>query len=402
MSKTTSPDDCGTISNEVTVGASNEPDNDQFPNTDGADIVVNCPDLEVVKSGNGPLSAGQIATFTITVTNHGPGTAYDVTLTDQLPSGTWSLGGANAADCAHQRQQPAQLRLRRSRRRRLSDHHRQQDDRRRRLRHDPQRRHRRGVQRGHRDRPVPEQRRRRHRRQLPRCDRHQDRQRHDQRRSARDVRHRGHQPRAGHGVRRDPQRPAAGWHLDARRRRCARDCSISASNLLTCDFGDLANGASRTISLSRETTAEDCGELPNTATVSASNEAEEDTDNNDSSDTITVDCPLIVITKTADDPIVDAGDQIGFVVTVTNTGDGSAFNVTVTDVLPVIAGLSWSIESQSPAGSWSIVAGTLTVRPGHAGLRRERLRPHHQHHYVRHLRRRPERRVRRLRRRQRL
>ena len=60
---------------------------------------INCPDLEVVKDGNGPINGGEDAVFTITVTNHGPGDASDVTLEDQLPAGTWTLGGADAAAC---------------------------------------------------------------------------------------------------------------------------------------------------------------------------------------------------------------------------------------------------------------------------------------------------------------
>ena len=182
VSKTTAAADCGTIHNEVTVGASNEPDNDQFPNTDDADIVVNCPDLGVVKSGNGPLSAGQVATFTITVTNHGVGTAKAATLTDQLPAGTWTLGGANAAACA-----------------------------------------------------------------------------------------------------------------------------ISATNLLTCAFGDLASGASRTFTVSKTTAAVDCGTIHNDVTVGASNEpANGQFPNTDDAD-IVVNCPDVTVVKTGNGT-VNAGE----------------------------------------------------------------------------------------------
>ena len=362
MSKTTTADDCGTIHNEVTVSASNEPINDQFPNSDDADIVVNCPDLEVVKTGNGPLSAGQVATFTITVTNHGPGTAYDVTLSDQLPAGTWTLGGANAADCSINGSNlltcdfgdladEAFATFTVSKTTVADD-----------------------CGTIHNDVTVAASNEDTETDQFPNSDgadivvncpdvtviKTGNGTISAGQLATFDIAVTNLGPGTAFGVTLSDQLPAGTWTLGGLN---AADCSIDGSNLLTCDFGDLANGDSRTISLSRETTAEDCGELPNTATVFATNEAEEDTDNNESSDTITVDCPLIVITKTADDPIVDAGDQIGFTVTVTNTGDGSAFNVTVTDVLPVIAGLSWSIESQSPAGTWSIVAGTLTFGP---------------------------------------
>ena len=42
---------------------------------------------------------------------------------------------------------------------------------------------------------------------------------------------------------------------------------------------------------------------------------------------------------------MSAGDQIGFVITATNAGAGEARGVTVTDTLPVQAGVSWSIDA---------------------------------------------------------
>ena len=82
VSKTSDAGDCEAIPNTVTVAATNEPAGATTDNTSQATIVVDCPDLEIVKSGNGPISAGENAVFTITVTNHGPGVAYDVELED--------------------------------------------------------------------------------------------------------------------------------------------------------------------------------------------------------------------------------------------------------------------------------------------------------------------------------
>ena len=70
----------------------------------------------------------------------------------------------------------------------------------------------------------------------------------------------------------------------------------------------------------------------------------------------------IAITKTANPQgPVNAGDSIGFDITVTNEGDGTALGVHVTDVLP--AGINWS--AGAPTGditgvSCAIAAGTLT------------------------------------------
>src|SRR4029078_13204530 len=91
----------------------------------------------------------------------------------------------------------------------------------------------------------------------------------------------------------------------------AADCAIDTASdpdALHCDFGQLNVGASRTVTLTGETTAADCGSIPHTATVAASHEAHADTGNNEDDATVVVDCPLIVITKTADDPVVNAGD----------------------------------------------------------------------------------------------
>ena len=360
LTRTTEAADCGTIHNEVSVAASNENTaTDQFPNSDDADIVVNCPDLIVSKTSNGPLSAGEAATFTITVTNLGPGTAYDVTLADQLPAGSWTLGGANAADCSID---GANLLtcdfgdLADDASRTFTvDKTTDADD----------------CGTIHNEVVV-----------AAANEADEDTANNDDEAdiavscpdvtvlktgngtiSAGEVASfsivvTNLGPGTAFDVTLSDQLPAGTWTLDGAD---SSACSIDGSNVLSCDFGTLLADASRTVTVSRETDAEDCGVLDNTALVAASNEAAEDTANNESSDTITVDCPEIVITKTADNAVVNAGDEIGFTITVTNTGDGSAFGVTVSDVLPAIAGLGWSIESQT--GGWTIDGGALEFGP---------------------------------------
>ena len=96
-------------------------------------------------------------------------------------------------------------------------------------------------------------------------------------------------------------------------------CSIAAG-VLSCDFGDLAPGASVQAHLTGTTDAADCGTLTNTAVVSASNEAESATANNTSTDSVVVNCPDVQALKVADASPVNAGDQIGFTVTIMNPG----------------------------------------------------------------------------------
>jgi len=56
-------------------------------------ITVNCPNLTITKSAdNGTISAGDLAAYTIVVTNEGPGTATNVHVQENVPAGvTWTV-----------------------------------------------------------------------------------------------------------------------------------------------------------------------------------------------------------------------------------------------------------------------------------------------------------------------
>src|SRR4029077_8942051 len=98
--------------------------------------------------------------------------------------------------------------------------------------------------------------------------------------------------------------------------------------------------------------------LTNTASFTSSNGGT----GSSASVTITVNCPNLAITKTADKSPVNAGEQIGFTVTLSNTGAGDAKNVTLTDNLPTAPGVTWSLDtagSSIPAGiSCAVSSGT--------------------------------------------
>ena len=102
------------------------------------------------------------------------------------------------------------------------------------------------------------------------------------------------------------------------------------------------------------------GVVDNTGSVTTSN------DGSDQSEaTLCVKAPAIHIAKTADAAQVQVGDNIGFTMTVWNTGNGDAHGVKLTDVLPTNPGLSWSIDSTGSGfgDSCSIAAGVLTCGP---------------------------------------
>ena len=140
-------------------------------------------------------------------------------------------------------------------------------------------------------------------------------------------------------------------------------CAIS-NGALSCTFGDLAEGASASVHVSGLTDAADCGTLTNTATVAASNEDAAGGGDNSASATIAVGCASIGITKTADERTVNAGQTIGFVITATNSGAGTASGVTVTDTLPADAGLAWTIDAANSSSGCSISGGVLTCAFG--------------------------------------
>ena len=224
--------DCGTVKNTAAVATSND-----GSDSDGASVVVTCPDIKVTKTPDGAgVNAGDTATFSIKVENAGNGTATGVSVSDNLPAGQhWTESET--------------------------------------------------------------------------------------------------------------------------------DCSISGadgSQVLTCTVGTLAAGASKTYSVSAVTDATDCGPIPNTASASATNEPSDALANNSDSGSIAVLCANIDIAKTADNGTVNAGDPIGFTITVTNKGDGTAYAVSAGDTLN--AAFSWSLAA--PSTGWTLVGNQLTYAAG--------------------------------------
>ena len=72
---------------------------------------------------------------------------------------------------------------------------------------------------------------------------------------------------------------------------------------------------------------------------------------------VTIQCPDLQITKEADDASVSAGEPIGFVITVTNGGPGTAYGVTLADQMP--AGVDWSLQSSTAGAGCSLSATDL-------------------------------------------
>jgi len=128
----------------------------------------------------------------------------------------------------------------------------------------------------------------------------------------------------------------------------AGDCTITGAaggaQTLTCGPEDIEATGTRTVTVSTETTQDDCSLLENLAEASASNEDDGDLENNADDASILVECPGLNIVKTADDEDVVAGEEASFTITVWNALEpgGTALDVTLHDDLP--AGLAWDLE----------------------------------------------------------
>ncbi len=142
---------------------------------------------------------------------------------------------------------------------------------------------------------------------------------------------------------------------------CSPASPVAGGATLTCNFGTMAPQATKSITLTATTSAGNCPAINNTATVSS------DGDTNSSNNTsgpvkITVNCSADVkVVKTTTTPIITAGDQASYGITVTANGPASSTHVVLTDVLP--AGLTWTVGGTDKANCLpaSPVAGGTTL-----------------------------------------
>jgi uncharacterized repeat protein (TIGR01451 family) len=231
--------DCGVVSNQASVATTNGTGGD----SDVATVTVNCAALSLIKTADAPLvSAGSNIGFTVTASNSsaaGTGTAHGVVISDPLPTGSgvdWSIDSQTASACAISGIAPS-------------------------------------VQ------------------------------------------------------------------------------------TVTCNIGDLAPGFSYSVHVTSHTAYASCTDYKNTATLSATNAS-----SIEKSATTTVQCPSIAIVKTANPAgPVSAGTAIGFDITVSNNGLGTATAVTVSDPLPAGGDLSWSLSPSFAGCSVGGVVGAQTL-----------------------------------------
>ena len=156
-------------------------------------------------------------------------------------------------------------------------------------------------------------------------------------------------------------------------------CSESGGTV-TCDLGDLADGADVTVTLTVRT--EGPGGVTNTATVSANEPDPDEDDNSDTEATVVANVTTdLSITKAAERDPVAPGEDIAYEITVRNNGPRDAGAVRVTDDVPVGTTFISAVASQGDCGeeSGTVMCNlgtvehlhnatvTLTVLSGEAG-----------------------------------
>jgi uncharacterized repeat protein (TIGR01451 family) len=170
-----------------------------------------------------------------------------------------------------------------------------------------------------------------------------------------------------------PTNPGLGWTIESSGAGWGNPSSCAiAAGVLTCGPATVPAGTTQAastftvhiVSGTDKTTGGVCpggsGVVTNTGTVTTTNDGRDH-----STATTCVAAPSIHIVKTADKSKVQAGDPIGFTLTVFNAGSGDAHGVTLSDTLPTNPGLAWSIDSQGAgwAHSCAISSGVLSCGP---------------------------------------
>ncbi|MBN8867262.1 MAG: DUF11 domain-containing protein [Solirubrobacterales bacterium] len=339
---------CAKYDNTATASSGNAPDA-----TGMASAECQKPGLDVTKSGNGPINAGEDASFTVAVSNPGPGTAKSVKLSDPLPTGTagaWTISSqpagnpcqinGNQLDCdfgdmAGGTSNTVTVKAPTS----AADC----------VKYD-------NTATGSADNAPDDQASASVQCLKPDLS----------------ISKSGNGPidsgdnaefgltvsNGGPGVAKSvklsdplPSGTAGSWTITSQP--AGNPCAIVADQL-QCDYGDLAAGESRTVTISAATSYEQCASYDNTGTVAADNSASDQSE-------ATVDCekPDLKLTKTGNGP-VNAGDDIEFTLDVSNGGPGDAKSVTLNDPLPTGVAGSWAISSQPGGNPCSIASDTLS------------------------------------------
>ena len=111
--------------------------------------------------------------------------------------------------------------------------------------------------------------------------------------------------------------------------------------------GDLANGASATLTLTATVDAGTAGStITNTAAVTGLDQVDPDPGNNSGSADILVGISDLAVSKAVDNAAPNEADTVTYTVTLTNNGSSDATGVAITDLLP--AGVTYVSDTPQP------------------------------------------------------
>ncbi|MCH7800577.1 MAG: DUF11 domain-containing protein, partial [Chloroflexi bacterium] len=124
--------------------------------------------------------------------------------------------------------------------------------------------------------------------------------------------------------------------------------SCAGESVVTCTFGSIAPGAEATVTLTTQAANADLGTIVNTAVISTSTPQDLNPTNNQATATVVVIPPSadLKISKTAPAGPVLPGSEIVYTIQVTNNGPATSTNTTVTDELPAGVTLVDAIPTQ--------------------------------------------------------
>jgi uncharacterized repeat protein (TIGR01451 family) len=152
----------------------------------------------------------------------------------------------------------------------------------------------------------------------------------------------------------DDTLPGTGWTEDPD----VAQCTISGGNVLHCDVGTLADGASFSVTVQRPSVAGDCagdtgtgvrvdnGSLTQDPIDDATATADDGLKATDPGH-VFVKCPDAGVLKGPDNTPVIVGNNIVFTINITTNGPGPSPNVVLTDTLP--AGFQWTVGGDATA-----------------------------------------------------
>ena len=337
VSVTTQTDqaDCATLSNTATVTSTG--DTTPNDNTNTGSITVRCPDVSVLKTGNGTVTVPGAAQFTMVITNNGPGAATGVGLTDTLPGTGWTISSQTAGNCVINGgnsivctgislpTQAATYTVVVSRATAApADCGPLQNTAAITATGDTNLGNNSSsatvtvncpdivvVKNGNGPVTVGQS-------------------------ATFEIMIGNFGPGTATGVTLSDTLLGSGWSILFQ---TGNACSID-EGVLSCSGITLLENGKYIIEITKTTTIADCADIPNTATVSATNESPQGTAPNSASATVVVLCADVSVQKTPDAGVVQAGELATFTITVTNSGDGSS-SVSFDDQLPD-GGLDWS------------------------------------------------------------